>query len=52
MPSRTRRVETLAGCFFGMDLQCAQCHDHPLVDHYLQSDYYGLLAFVNRTGTI
>ena len=35
--------------FFGMDLQCAQCHDHPLVDHYLQSDYYGLFAFVNRT---
>jgi predicted nucleic acid-binding Zn-ribbon protein len=35
--------------FFGMDLQCAQCHDHPLVDHYLQSDYYGLFAFLNRT---
>jgi hypothetical protein len=35
--------------FFGVDLQCAQCHDHPLVDHYLQSDYYGLYAFVNRT---
>ena len=35
--------------FFGMDLQCAQCHDHPLIDHYLQADYYGLHAFVNRT---
>lgn len=35
--------------FFGMDLQCAQCHDHPLVDHYVQTDYYGLFAFVNRT---
>src|SRR5690606_36081406 len=33
----------------GVDLQCAQCHDHPLVDHYAQSDYYGLYAFVNRT---
>ncbi|MCO6458176.1 MAG: DUF1549 domain-containing protein, partial [Pirellulaceae bacterium] len=31
---------------FGRDLQCAQCHDHPLVDGYLQSDYQGLLAFV------
>ena len=39
----------LGRMFFGMDLQCAQCHDHPLVDHYLQSDYYGLFAFVNRT---
>ncbi|HUQ71628.1 MAG TPA: DUF1549 domain-containing protein, partial [Planctomycetaceae bacterium] len=35
--------------FFGVDLQCAQCHDHPLVDHYAQSDYYGLHAFVSRT---
>ncbi len=34
--------------FFGRDLQCAQCHDHPLVDDYLQSEYYGLMAFVNR----
>ena len=34
--------------FFGRDLQCAQCHDHPLVDDYLQSDYYGLMAFVSR----
>ena len=29
-------------------MQCAQCHDHPLVDDYLQADYYGLMAFVNR----
>jgi hypothetical protein len=32
--------------FFGRDMQCAQCHNHPLVDDYLQSDYHGLLAFV------
>jgi hypothetical protein len=35
--------------FFGMDLQCAQCHDHPLVGSYYQSDYYGLYAFLNRS---
>lgn len=35
--------------FFGIDLQCAQCHDHPLVEDYRQIDYYGLFAFVNRT---
>lgn len=34
---------------FGMDMQCAQCHDHPLVDDYLQADYYGLYAFVMRS---
>jgi hypothetical protein len=34
--------------FFGRDFQCAQCHDHPLIDDYLQADYYGLMAFVSR----
>ena len=35
--------------FFGMDLSCAQCHDHPRVADYLQRDYHGLFAFFNRT---
>ena len=35
--------------FFGMDLQCAQCHDHPLIDDYRQDDYYGLNAFFLRS---
>lgn len=34
--------------FFGLDLQCAQCHDHPLITDYYQSDYYGLYSFVSR----
>lgn len=35
--------------FFGRDYQCNQCHNHPLIDDYLQPDYYGLFAFVSRT---
>lgn len=35
--------------FFGMDVQCAQCHDHPRIDDYLMRDYYGIYAFLNRT---
>jgi hypothetical protein len=34
--------------FFGVDLQCAQCHDHPLIESYFQMDYYGLNSFFNR----
>lgn len=35
--------------FFGQDLQCAQCHDHPNISDYLQRDYYGMFAFFGRT---
>ena len=35
--------------FFGRDLQCAQCHDHPNIVDYEQSEYYGIYAFVNRS---
>jgi hypothetical protein len=35
--------------FLGINLQCAQCHDHPLVAHYKQEQYYGLFAFLSRS---
>jgi hypothetical protein len=35
--------------FLGMDITCCQCHDHPLIDGYKQSYYYGLFAFWNRS---
>jgi hypothetical protein len=41
----TRDISRL---FLGRNLQCAQCHDHPLVDDYKQEHYYGIQAFFNR----
>jgi len=39
----------LGRIFLGRDLQCAQCHDHPNIDDYLQRHYHGLAAFLNRS---
>jgi len=33
----------------GVDLQCAQCHDHPSIKDYRQDDYYGIFALLNRS---
>lgn len=35
--------------FFGRDLQCAQCHDSPIIADFLQQDYQGLLAVSTAT---
>jgi hypothetical protein len=44
-PGLTRDVGRL---FLGMDLQCAQCHDHLFIDSYTQQDFQGLfIAFQN-----
>jgi hypothetical protein len=45
--------EALAGAtariFLGLQIQCAQCHDHPYDRRYKQEDFYGLAAFFART---
>lgn len=35
--------------FFGVDISCAKCHDHPLVIDWSQDHYYGMLSFFSRT---
>ncbi len=41
-------AEAIAKGFFGVDIACAQCHDHPLAGEIHQSHYWGLVAFFNR----
>lgn len=38
--------------FFGRDMQCAQCHNHPQWDDYLQIDYHGLHAYVSPSSLV
>lgn len=44
-------VRDIGRLFMGVDLQCAQCHDHPSVDDYMHEHYYGLSVFVAGSRT-
>ena len=44
-------VRDIGRLFLGVDLQCAQCHDHPDIDDYLHHHYHGLSVFVAGSKT-
>jgi Protein of unknown function (DUF1549)/Protein of unknown function (DUF1553) len=35
--------------FFGVNVSCAQCHDHPHVQQWTQDQFYGMKSFFART---
>ncbi|MFO0821868.1 MAG: DUF1549 domain-containing protein [Gemmataceae bacterium] len=35
--------------FFGVNVSCAQCHNHPLVQDWTQDHFYGMKMFLART---
>jgi len=41
--------EDTAQAFFGIRMQCAQCHNHPF-DRWTMEDYYGFVAFFAQVG--
>ncbi len=50
--TRARDIDQLtndsSSLFFGVNVSCAKCHDHPLVDDWKQDHYYGMTSFFNR----
>lgn len=53
LKSRVRQLDDMtndtAVLFFGVNISCAKCHDHPLVTDWKQDHFYGMQAFFNRT---
>ena len=51
--SRVRDLDRLtvevSTTFFGVNVSCAQCHDHPKVEDWKQDHFYGMKAFFART---
>ncbi len=44
-----RLTAEVSSTFFGVNISCAQCHDHPLVHDWKQDHFYGMKAFFDRT---
>lgn len=53
LDKRAKTLDVLAvdatRVFFGVDISCAKCHDHPLVADWSQAHFYGMASFFNRT---
>ena len=50
---RAKNVDDLtvdtSSIFFGVNISCAKCHDHPLVEDWVQDHFYGMASFFSRT---
>ncbi len=53
LKSRASNVDDMTNdtsrLFFGVSINCAKCHDHPLVADWTQDHYFGMASFFNRT---
>lgn len=45
-------AEAVSRDLFGVRIDCAQCHDHPLASEIEQKHYWGLVAFFNRSKNV
>lgn len=44
-----RLTNEVSVTFFGVNVSCAQCHDHPLVSDWKQDHFFGMKTFFART---
>src|SRR5206468_784916 len=44
-----RLTTEVSSVFFGVNVSCARCHDHPLVSDWKQDHFFGMKAFLVRT---
>lgn len=44
-----RLAAEVSVAFFGVNVSCAQCHDHPNVKYWTQDHFYGMKSFLART---
>src|SRR5262245_56231617 len=44
-----RLTSEVSVVFFGVNVSCAQCHDHPKVDDWKQAPFFGMKAFFSRS---
>lgn len=53
LKSRARELDDMlndtAIVFFGVNVTCAKCHDHPLTPDWKQHHYFGMASFFSRT---
>ena len=46
--SPDKLTNDISVAFFGVNISCAQCHDHPDVRDWKQDHYYGMKSFFSR----
>jgi len=44
-----RLTSDVSSLFFGVNVSCARCHDHPRVEDWKQDHYFGMKSFLDRT---
>ena len=47
-----KMAESIAPVAFGVDVQCAQCHNHPSAPEIKQAHYWGLVSAFNRSKNV